>query len=201
MTSAPEQRGAAATATATAPPGPAPRSLRELFLAFTGLALHGFGGVLPWAQRVIVEERRWLTREDFVEVLAFAQLLPGPNVCNLALMVGDRFFGWRGAIVALAGMLAAPAALVLTMATFYSHFADHPLFRQALTGMGAVAAGLVIATAFKMAMAYRKRWPWLAFGIAAFVGVGVLRMPLAYVVAVLGPIATVVAWWRRGTSR
>jgi chromate transporter len=84
-----------------------PRSLMHLFLVFTGLALRGFGGVLPWAQRVLVEERRWLSREQFIETLAFGQLLPGPNVCNVAIMVGDRWFGWRGAVAALGGMLAA----------------------------------------------------------------------------------------------
>jgi chromate transporter len=107
---------------------------------FTGLALRGFGGVLPWAQRVLVEERRWLTREQFVELLAFGQLLPGPNICNLALMAGDRWFGWRGALVALAGMLAAPAAVVLTIAIAYSRVADDPVVRRALVGMGAVSA-------------------------------------------------------------
>jgi chromate transporter len=108
-----------------------PRSLMHLFLVFSGLALRGFGGVLPWAQRVLVEERRWLSREQFIETLAFGQLLPGPNVCNVAIMVGDRWFGWRGAVAALGGMLAAPMLLVLGAAVLYGQVADEPVVRRA----------------------------------------------------------------------
>jgi chromate transporter len=161
---------------------------------FTGLALRGFGGVLPWAQRVLVEERRWLTREQFVELLAFGQLLPGPNICNLALMAGDRWFGWRGALVALAGMLAAPAAVVLTIAIAYSRVADDPVVRRALVGMGAVAGGMILGTALRLAAGQRARWGWLAFGAAAFVGVALLRLKLAWVVAALAPVAVAAAW-------
>ncbi len=186
--------GAMATEVEPAAPPPGPRSSLELFTAFTRLALHGFGGVLPWAQRVLVEERAWLTRDEFVETLAFAQLLPGPNICNLSLMVGDRYFGWRGALAALAGLMLAPAMLVLCIAALYGQYAQHPLLRQALTGMSAVAAGLIIATSLKLAQSQLKRWRWLAFGVASFVGVGVLRVPLALVLAVLAPVALVAAW-------
>jgi chromate transporter len=176
-------------------PRPAPRSLGELFLVFSGLALRGFGGVLPWAQRVLVEERRWLTREEFVEVLAFGQLLPGPNVCNVALMVGDRWFGARGAVVALAGMLAAPSAIVLLLVAAVGQVADEPVVRRALAGMGAVAGGMILATAIKLASTQRARPRWLAFGVLAFVGVALLRVRLAWVVAALGPAAIAAAWW------
>jgi hypothetical protein len=98
---------------------PRPASLIELFLVFSALALRGSGGVLPWAQRVLVDDRGWLSREEFVEMLAFGQMLPGPNVCNVALMVGDRWFGWRGALAALGGMLAAPCVVVLSLAVLY----------------------------------------------------------------------------------
>src|SRR5215510_15311853 len=104
-----------------------PASLTELFTAFTLLALQGFGGVLAVAQRVLCEQKRWLTREQFVEVLAVGQVLPGPNICNVALMVGDRFFGWRGAFAALAGMMAIPAILVLAITILYAEFATHPV--------------------------------------------------------------------------
>src|ERR1700693_5786855 len=101
----------------TTEPGPLarPSSNKELFIAFTLLALQGFGGVLAVAQRVLCEQRRWLTKEEFVEILAVGQVLPGPNVCNVALMVGDRFFGWRGAFAALAGMMAVPLLIVLVV--------------------------------------------------------------------------------------
>lgn len=173
---------------------PGPRSLAELFLVFTGLALRGFGGVLPWAQRVLVEERRWLTREQFVEMLAFGQLLPGPNICNVALMAGDRWFGWRGALVALAGMLVAPAAIVLGLGIAYGRVADDPVIRRALIGMGAVAGGMILGTALRLASGQRARWRWLGFGAAAFVGVALLRLKLMWVLAVLGPVAIAAAW-------
>jgi chromate transporter len=173
---------------------PRPQSLRELFLVFSGLALRGFGGVLPWAQRVLVEERRWLTREQFVEMLAFAQLLPGPNICNLSLMAGDRWFGWRGALAAFGGLVALPAVLVLSLAALYGGVADQPVARRALLGMGAVAGGMILGTAVKLAATQRARWRWLAFGAAAFVGVALLRIRLLWVLAAIAPIAIALAW-------
>jgi len=171
-----------------------PQSLTELFLVFSGLALRGFGGVLPWAQRVLVEERRWLSREQFIETLAFGQLLPGPNVCNVALMVGDRWFGWRGAVVALAGMLAAPMLLVLAAAALFGQVADDPLVRRVVTGMGAVAGGMILATAFKLLLAWRAHWAWLLWGALAFVGVAWLHLSVRLVLAVLVPAALLCAW-------
>lgn len=173
-----------------------PSSLLELFLVFSKLALHGFGGVLPWAQRVLVEERRWLSREDFVEMLAFGQLMPGPNVCNLALIAGDRWFGWRGAVTALAGMLLFPAIVVLAIAIGYRHFSELEWLQRAVTGMAAVAAGLLLATALRLAQGWFTggRWPWLLLGLAAFSGVAMLRLPLAGVLAVLLPLAVGLAW-------
>ncbi|HEY5633391.1 MAG TPA: chromate transporter [Burkholderiaceae bacterium] len=173
-----------------------PASLVELFLVFSGLALRGFGGVLPWAQRAIVDEQRWLEQRDFVEMLALAQVLPGPNVCNLALMVGDRYFGLRGAIVALAGMMLAPLGVVLTLAALYVHYSDVPTVAAALRGMGAAAAGMLIATAWKMARTQRHdRAGWL-FVALSFVAVGVLRWPLAWVMLGLGSAAVGLAWAR-----
>lgn len=169
-----------------------PTSLFELFRVFNRLALHGFGGVLPWAQRVLVEERRWLTREEFVEMLAFAQLAPGPNVCNLAIMFGDRHFGWRGALVALAAMLAVPGALVLALAIVHGQLAQIPWVQRAVAGMAAVAAGLLIATAVKLARTQPARW--LVLGALAFLGVGLLRWPFVTVLAVLVPLAIVLGW-------
>jgi chromate transporter len=176
------------------PAGPA--SLFELFRVFNRLALHGFGGVLPWAQRVLVEERRWLTREEFVEMLSFAQLAPGPNVCNLAIMFGDRHFGWRGALVALVAMLAVPGALVLALAIVHGQLAQIPWVQRAVAGMAAVAAGLLIATAVKLARTQSARW--LVLGALAFLGVGLLRWPFVTVLAVLVPLAIVLGWRASG---
>ena len=173
-----------------------PRSLAHLFLAFSRLALRGFGGVLPWAQRTLVDEERWMTSREFVDVLALAQVLPGPNVCNVALMVGDRFFGWRGAAAALAGMLAAPLAIVLALALLYGRFAEHPMVGAALRGMGAVTAGLILAMAIRLLPGLRAgRAGWM-LAAAAFVGVGLLRWPLLAVMGALGGTSVLLAWWR-----
>jgi len=186
----------------TPPPASAPTarpaSCTELFVAFTGLALQGFGGVLAVAQRVLCEERRWLTPAEFLEMLALAQVLPGPNVCNLALMVGDRYFGLRGALAALAGMLAAPLALVLAATALYASFADQPRVAGALRGMGAVAAGLILGTALKLGTSLRRS-PLglpavLAFGAACFASIAVCRWPLVAVLPALGLPAWALAW-------
>jgi len=181
-------------ANAEPPARPRPASLTELFLVFSALALRGFGGVLPWAQRVLVDDRGWLTREEFVEMLAFGQLLPGPNVCNVALMVGDRWFGWRGAVAALGGMLSAPCVVVLSLAVLYGQVAEDPVVRRALIGMGAVAGGMILGTALRLATTQRGRAPWLVFGALAFAGVALLRIELAWVVLALGPVAVLAAW-------
>lgn len=177
-----------------------PESLSHLFLAFTRLALQGFGGVLAVAQRELVERLNWMSKEEFVETLAIAQVLPGPNVVNLSLMVGDRFFGLRGAMAALAGMLAAPAVIVLALALAYGQLASHPMALNALRGMGAVSAGLILATGIKLlpALMTSPLGRPLAFGLAilAFVLIGLLRWPLIGVLAMLGGGGMLIAWMR-----
>jgi chromate transporter len=177
-----------------------PESLRDLFWSFTWLALQGFGGVLAVVQRELVEKKRWLTREQFVEDWAVAQILPGPNVVNLSLMIGGRYFGLKGAVVALAGMLAAPLVVVLLLAAAFSGVADTPVAQGALRGMGAVAAGLITATGLKLMAALHHN----AMGMAAclvlacltFVAIALLRWPLAWVLLGVGGAACVWAWRR-----
>ena len=180
------------------PPLARPESPKDLFVAFTLLALQGFGGVLAVAQRVLCDQRRWLTREQFVEILAIGQILPGPNVCNVALMVGDRFFGWRGAFAALAGMMAVPLAIVLVVTAVYVQYAVDPAVAGALKGMGAVAAGLISGTALKLASALRLNpmGPMVCAGLAglAFVAAALLRWPLVWVLIGLGVVGCVLAW-------
>jgi chromate transporter len=177
-------------------PFPAPATLRELFLTFTGLAVRGFGGVLPWAQRVLVEEKNWLSNQDFAEMLSLAQILPGPNVCNLSLMVGHRYFGLRGAFVALAGMIAAPLVIVLLMATFYHQYAHLAVAQNIIKGMGAVSAGMLISMAMKVGrsqLSWRHgRWAWV-WCVLSFVAVGLMRWPLFWVLLVLAPLALLTA--------
>lgn len=167
-----------------------PQSLVELFVTFTVLALQGFGGVLAVAQRELVDRKRWLRREAFLELYSVAQALPGPNVVNLALMLGDRFFGWPGALAALAGMLTAPIAIVLTLAASYQQFADLPMVAGALRGMGAVAAGLMIAMAIKLIAALRRNplgrgVTLLLVGVTVAL-VAVWHVPLVWVVLFVG---------------
>jgi chromate transporter len=178
----------------------APTSRRELFVAFTGLSLQGFGGVLPVAQRVLVERRRWLTKEQFVEMLSVSQVLPGPNVVNLALMFGDRCFGLRGAFAALAGMLLVPTIIVLALTALYGYFAQNAAVTGALRGMGAVAAGLVISTGLKLLTTLARNVMGLpvclGFGAITVLATAWLRIPLVWVILGLGGIAITVAWRR-----
>jgi len=177
-----------------------PASPGELFRAFNALALQGFGGVLPVAQRVLVEQRRWLTREQFVEVLSLGQVLPGPNIVNMALMIGDRFFGLRGAAAALLGLLCAPLLIVLLLAALYGQLASVPAVAGALRGMGAVSAGLIIATALKVMPTLKGHplgWPLAGLMVLlSALAIGWWRLPLAWVVLALGAVSMALAAWR-----
>lgn len=187
---------------ATAPDRPRPHSPRDLFLSFTWLALQGFGGVLTIVQRELVEKKQWLTPDEFLEDWAVAQVLPGPNVINLAVMIGDRYFGLRGAAAALAGMLAVPLCVILTLAVLYAHFAGNPQVAGALRGMGAVAGGLIAATGIKL-IAPLRRNP-LGFGLClaivgiVFAAIALARIPLGWVLIVVGGIACGETWRRIG---
>lgn len=179
-----------------------PGSLRELFVAFTLLALQGFGGVIAVAQRELCDRRRWLTPREFVDLLASAQVLPGPNVCNLSLMVGDRFFGWRGALTALAGMITAPMALMLLLAWGLHEASSLPhaqgLIRGALGGIAAVAAGQIIGTVLKLSAPLRDHelgWP-ACLGLAALALALVVHWhwPLVHVLLGLGGLACLASY-------
>lgn len=180
-----------------------PKSLRDLFWSFTWLALQGFGGVVVVAQRELVEKKRWLTYEEFVEDWAVAQILPGPNVVNMSLMIGDRHFGLRGAMAALAGMLTLPMLIVLALAAVFASISDAPGIQGALRGMGAVAAGMIVATGFKLIPALKKNvmgtcacW---ALAAMTFISIALLRVPLVWLLLVLGTLAF--AWAYRQLGR
>ena len=180
-----------------------PRSPGEIFRVFTLLALQGFGGVLPIAQRELVERQHWLTREQFLELLAVAQVLPGPNVVNLSLMFGDRAFGWRGGLAALGGMILAPWGVVILLTLVYTHYAQHPVVAGALRGMGAVAAGLILSTGLKLVPALRRNVLGAPAATALaglmFAGIALLRVPLFWMLAGLGAFACMTAWRRLQT--
>ena len=184
---------------------PRPASLADLFWSFTHLALQGFGGVLAVVQRELVEKKRWLTRDEFLEDWAVAQILPGPNVVNLSLMIGDRYFGLRGALVALAGMLTFPLLIVLALAAVFAGIADSPGVQGALRGMSAMAAGLIAATGLRLASALKNNVMGAAVcGVLAavtFVTIALLRLPLAWVLLGVGTLACGWAYRQLGRAR
>lgn len=175
-----------------------PNSPTDLFVSFTLLALQGFGGVLAIVQRELVEKKRWMTQEEFVEDWAVAQIMPGPNVVNLALMIGGRYFGLPGAMAALAGMLTIPLILVLLLALLYAHFANHPGVAGALRGMAAVSAGLITATGLKLSGTLTRNplpmfWCTI-FCVLGFIFIALLHWPLIYVLLALGGLACVMTY-------
>lgn len=177
-----------------------PQSLGDIFISFTLLALQGFGGVISIAQRELVEKRHWLTREEFVEDLAVAQIMPGPNIINLSLVIGDRYFGWRGALLALAGILTLPLFLVLLLAFIYAQFSDIPGMAGALRGMGAVAAGLISGSGLRLIPVLRSHpigQPLcIVFGVSCFVAIAFLRWPLVYVLLGIGVLICALTYRR-----
>ena len=187
-------------ADAAAQPRPRPASLTDLFVSFTVLALQGFGGVLAVVQRELVEKKGWLTKEEFVEEWAVAQIMPGPNVINLSITLGARYFGWRGAVVAIAGMLTCPLLVVLCLALVYAQYANSVQVAGALRGMGAVAAGLITATGLKLMVALQKNVLGLplcsALGLLVFVAIAWLKLPLLWVLVALGGLGWALAYRR-----
>ena len=172
-------------------------SLGDLFRGFMSAAVSGFGGVMPWARRMIVDERRWLTDAEFLDVLAVCQLLPGPNIVNVAIAVGARFHGVVGAVVAFTGLMVAPLVVVVLLGSLYARYTELAAVRGALSGVAAVAAGLVIAMALRMSRALRGRPAAMAIALGAFVGAGLLRWPLYWIVLGLAPISVALAAWER----
>jgi len=174
-----------------------PRNATEIFLTFARIGASGFGGVNFWIRRVLIQEKRWITDEEYLEGLAIGQILPGPNVYNLTVMIGYRFGGVRGAFAAVAGLVGAPLAFMVALGLLYQRYADVPILERALTGMTAVAAGLLLANVAGIATALpRKFVPWMFLALA-FVGTGLLRFPLLYVMGVLAPFALASAWKKR----
>jgi chromate transporter len=183
-----------------APERPRPRSLADLFVSFTLLALQGFGGVLAVVQRELVERKQWLTQEEFIEEWAVAQVMPGPNVVNLSLMIGGRYFGLPGALAALAGMLAVPLVVVLLLALVYAQFAGNAAVAGALRGMAAVSAGLIGAAGLKLSTALLRHpiplGVCVAICAAVFGMVALLHLPLGLVLLGLGGLGCVITWHR-----
>lgn len=174
-----------------------PRSLWALYLGFLSIGARSFGGVLPWAHRVLVEERRWIAPADFAEVLALCQFLPGPNVGNVSVVLGRRWFGARGAVVAFLGLMALPLAWVFALALLYAGYATAPAVKAVVTGVGIAGGGLFIGTALKLARPIAQR-PWgIAIGAACFAALAIGRVSLFAVL----PVALALGWLAARSNR
>lgn len=170
---------------------------RDLFVCFLLMGLTSFGGVLPFARRMLVERRGWLSSAQFTELLALGQLLPGPNVVNLTIMVGRRFHGWQGALLAFGGLMLAPLVIILLLATLYDQFGQIEAVRRAIGGTAAATAGLVVAMGLSMLRRQPRSVRLMIVTLAAFVASGPLGLPLLQVLAVLVPAAVLLAWSER----
>ena len=171
-------------------------SLTDIFIAFTKISLSGFGGVLAWARRMMVEERKWMTPQEFNEVYALCSFLPGGNIINFSVIFGGRLRGPLGSVVALAGLLGPPMVLILIIGAIYAHYGDLPALRRALTAVASAAAGLMMATVAKMARPlFRNRavvGPLIA--VATFGAISIMRWPLPYVLLAIVPVSIAYAW-------
>ena len=166
-----------------------PPPLRELFAGFLSVGIYGFGGVLPWARRMIVEKRQWLSPAEFNDMLALCQFLPGPNVINLSAALGYRWYGWSGAVTCFTGLMFAPMVIIILLGMGYAEIGGHPGVQHALAGLSAAASAMVIATSLKIAAPLRRRPYALAIVAITFVAAAVLRVPLLYVVLVCAPLS------------
>ncbi len=173
---------------------------RAMFVAFLGVGLSGFGGVLPFARRMLVDRKGWMTELDFTETLALCQSLPGPNIVNLSVVVGSRHAGVRGAFACLAGLIAAPVAIVIVLAILNDRFGALGRAPDMLLALGAAAAGLVAATVAKIATPVLAARPWTSTPVITlvFASVALLKLPLPIVLAIGAPLSLALVWRRPG---
>jgi len=168
-----------------------PPSLPALFMAFARMSLAGFGGVLVFARRAIVEQHRWMTADEFNETFALCHFLPGPNIVNLSMVFGSRLRGIAGGIAAFAGLLLPPTLIMTVLAIIYAHFGDVDVLRRSLAGISCAAVGLLIAVVFRMMTPLFKRMDavGLILMLAVFIAIGVFRLPLQMVLLVAIPLS------------
>jgi len=192
------------SAAAPAPdlPTAAPPGLIALFFAFAKMSLAGFGGVLVWARRGIVEQHRWMTADEFNETFALCHFLPGPNIVNLTFVFGSRFRGLAGGMTAFAGLVGPPVVIVTVLAALYQRYGEIDALRRILAGVSCAAIGLLIATVLRMMLPLIKRRDLVGLVIMAvvFVAIGLLRLPLPAVLLVATPISIVITFVMRRTG-
>jgi chromate transporter len=184
---------------AVQPPTSTPPGLIALFVAFAKISLAGFGGVLVWARRGIVDQRRWMTADEFNETYALCHFLPGPNIVNLSVVFGSRFRGIPGAIAAFAGLLGPPVVVVTILAALYAHFGEIDALRRILSGVSCAAVGLLMSAVFRMMMPLIKRRDLIGIVMlaAVFIAIGLLRLPLPAVLLVAIPLSTAITFAMR----
>jgi chromate transporter len=165
--------------------------LFELFVAFAKMSLAGFGGVLIWARRGIVEQHRWMTAEEFNETYALCHFLPGPNIVNLSVVFGSRFRGIPGGVAAFAGLVGPPMLVATVLAAAYAHYGEIDALRRTLAGVACAAVGLLIAVVFKMItpLIEKRDGAGLVMLAAVFVAIGLLRLPLQTVLLAAIPVS------------
>lgn len=159
------------------------------------IGVRGFGGVLPWARRTIVEERQWLSAAEFTEVLGLCQFLPGGNIINVSVAVGSRFRGGPGAVAAILGLMLAPVAIVIGLGAIYDQFAEQPVVRRAFASLAAAASAFVLTASLKIAAPLRGRWLAMAIAALTFVAIAVIRLPLPLAMPVLAVASILLLWW------
>lgn len=171
----------------------------ELFIAFAKMSLAGFGGVLVFARRAIVDQHRWMTADEFNETFALCHFLPGPNIVNLSVVFGARIRGIAGSVAAFTGLLGPPFLIVTALAMVYAHYGDVPALRRVLNGVSCAAVGLLLAVVWRMMLPLLKRRDPLAIVmlVAVFVAVGVVRWPLPQVLLVAMPLSIAATWFAR----
>ena len=176
-----------------AQPVPPTVSLRELFLGFLGLGLMAFGGAVPLARPTIVEQRHWLTPDEFAELLGLCQFLPGGNVINLSVAIGMRFRGVPGALAAMLGLIGGPTAIVIVLGVIYERTQNNPHVQHLFAGLSAAAAGLLVAMAVKIALPLRGKTAAIGVALLGFVAIAVLRVSLPITMVVLTPLSIFIA--------
>jgi chromate transporter len=180
-------------------PTSTPPGLIALFVAFAKISLAGFGGVLVWARRGIVDQRRWMTADEFNETYALCHFLPGPNVVNLSVVFGSRFCGVPGAVAAFTGLLGPPVVIVTILAALYAQFGEIDALRRILAGVSCAAVGLLMSAVFRMMMPLVKRRELVGLVVlaAVFIAIGLLRLPLAAVLLVAIPLSIAITFAMR----
>jgi chromate transporter len=173
-----------------------PPTLPALFLGFLTVGLCGFGGTLPWARRMVVEQRRWMTPAEFTDMLGLCQFLPGGNILNLTVALGARFHGVAGSAAAFLGLMAAPMTIVIALGTIYARYGNLPPVHAAFDGLAAAATALVLATALRIAAPLRTRPLGIAIAAATCAGIA-LRWPLPLVLLFVAPVSILFSWLRR----